>query len=45
MTSVVRLGDVAELLRGQVPAKVTDDGDGPRFFGILEISGHAPPGA
>jgi hypothetical protein len=25
-----------------VPAKVTDDGDGPRFFGILEISGHAP---
>jgi hypothetical protein len=25
-----------------VPAKVSDEGDGPLFFGIAEISGHAP---
>ena len=42
MTSMVHLGDVAEILKGQVPAKVSDDGDGPRLFGIAEISGHAP---
>lgn len=42
MTSVVRLGDVAEMLKGQVPAKTSDGGDGPRLFGIAEISGHEP---
>jgi restriction endonuclease S subunit len=42
MTSMVHLGDVAEILKGHVPAKVSDDGDGPRLFGIAEISGHAP---
>jgi restriction endonuclease S subunit len=42
MTSIVHLDDVAEILKGQVPAKVSDEGDGPRLFGIAEISGHAP---
>lgn len=37
-----QLGDVAQILRGQVPAKVSDEGDGSRFFGIAEISGHIP---
>lgn len=42
VVGLVRLGDVAEVLRGQVPAKVIDDGEGPRIFGIAEISGQSP---
>jgi hypothetical protein len=42
MTSLVRLGDVAKVLQGRVPAKTIEHGAGPRFFGIAEISGHPP---
>jgi type I restriction enzyme S subunit len=42
VTAAARLGDVAEVLKGQVPAKTVDHGDGPRIFGIAEISGHEP---
>jgi restriction endonuclease S subunit len=33
-----RLGDLARVLRGRVPANTVPDPDGPRFFGIAEIS-------
>jgi Type I restriction modification DNA specificity domain len=40
MTPPTRLGDVAEVVNGRIPAKTVDTGDGPRFFGLAEISGH-----
>jgi hypothetical protein len=33
-----RLGDLVRTLRGQVPANTISEPDGPRFFGIAEIS-------
>jgi restriction endonuclease S subunit len=33
-----RLGDLTRALRGRVPANTVPDPDGPRFFGIAEIS-------
>ena len=42
MIPLVRLGNVAKVLKGRVPAKTIEDGTGARFFGIAEISGHPP---
>lgn len=38
------LGDVAEIIRGTVPSKPLDGGEGEPFFGLAEISasGHGP---
>ncbi len=38
--TAVRLGDLATVFKGRVAAKTVADGDGPRFFGIAEISAH-----
>ena len=42
MIPLVRLGNVAKVLKGRVPAKTIEDGTGARFFDIAEISGHPP---
>src|SRR6185312_9910453 len=42
MIPLVRLGNVAKVLKGRVPAKTIEDDTGARFFGIAEISGHPP---
>ena len=38
MNSTSRLGDFALALRGHVAANTEPNADGPRFFGIAEIS-------
>ena len=38
MSTTHRLGDLVLLLRGNVPANTVDQPDGPRFFGLAEIS-------
>jgi hypothetical protein len=38
MSTTHRLGDLAIALRGTVPANTVPDPDGPRFFGIAEIT-------
>lgn len=45
MSSAYRLGNLTHALKGRVPAKPVPDEDGPRFFGIAEISarGRATP--
>jgi Type I restriction modification DNA specificity domain len=38
MIRTYRLGDLTRVLHGRVPANTVPDPDGPRFFGIAEIS-------
>jgi restriction endonuclease S subunit len=45
MSTTYRLADLVDLLRGRVPANTVSEPEGPRFFGIAEITarGHAAP--
>ena len=45
MSTTHRLGDLVDLLRGRVPANTVREPEGPRFFGIAEITacGNAAP--
>jgi|GEM_PF-1537638 len=38
MTANLAIGELAEVLRGNVPANTTETGSGERFFGLAEIS-------
>jgi type I restriction enzyme S subunit len=45
MSNTYRLGDLVEPLRGRVPANTVPEPEGPRFFGLAEITarGHSTP--